>query len=80
MIPGHYRFGRRYPAKGRGRRPVIRWRQGLAYGQGKKCVTGGRVDHVEVRAVSGKARLAHGLSLLWSVAGVVNVCKDPVNS
>ena len=23
-------FGRRYPATGRGRRPVIRWRQGLA--------------------------------------------------
>jgi hypothetical protein len=23
-------FGRRYPAKGRGRRPVMRWRQGLA--------------------------------------------------
>ena len=23
-------FGHRYPAKGRGRRPVMRWRQGLA--------------------------------------------------
>jgi hypothetical protein len=29
-------FGRRYPPHGHGRRPVIRWRQGLAYGQVKK--------------------------------------------
>lgn len=50
-------FGRRYPPKGRGRRPVIRWRQGLAYGQVKKCYKGGRVDGIEVRAVHGKARL-----------------------
>jgi IS1 family transposase len=57
-------FGRRYPAKGRGRREVIRWRQGLAYGQVKKCYKGGRVDRVAVRAVHGKARLAHVLSLL----------------
>lgn len=57
-------FGRCYPAKGRGRRPIIRWRQGLAYGQVKKCYTGGRVDRVEVRAVYGKARLAHVLALL----------------
>jgi hypothetical protein len=34
-------FGRRYPAKGRGRREVIRWRQGLAYGQVKKSDKGG---------------------------------------
>jgi IS1 family transposase len=57
-------FGRRYPAKGRGRREVIRWRQGLAYGQVKKCYKGGRVDRVAVRAVHGKARLAHVLYLL----------------
>lgn len=57
-------FGRRYPAKGNGRLPVIRWRQGLAYGQVKKVYKGGRVDHVEVRVVHGKARLAHVLSLL----------------
>ena len=37
-------FGRRYPPKGRGRRPVIRWRQGLAYGQVKKRSKGGRVE------------------------------------
>jgi IS1 family transposase len=57
-------FGHRYPAKGRGRRPVMRWRQGLAYGQVKKSYKGGRVDGVEVRAVHGKARLEHVLSLL----------------
>ena len=57
-------FGRRYPAKGKGRLPVIRWRQGLAYGQVKKVDKGGRVDRVEVRAVHGKARLAHVLYLL----------------
>jgi IS1 family transposase len=57
-------FGRRYPAPGRSRRPIIRWRQGLAYGHVKKCYRGGRVDHVEVRAVHGKARLQHVLCLL----------------
>jgi hypothetical protein len=30
-------FGRRYPPQDQRRRPVIRWRQGLAYGQVKKC-------------------------------------------
>ena len=57
-------FGRRYPAKGKGRLPVIRWRQGLAYGQVKKVYKGGRVDRVEVRVVHGKARLEHALYLL----------------
>jgi IS1 family transposase len=57
-------FGRRYPPQGPGRRPVIRWRQGLAYGQVKKRYKGSRVERVEVRAVQGKARLAHVLSLL----------------
>jgi len=57
-------FGRRYPPQGQGRRPVIRWRQGLAYGQVKKRYKGSRVARVEVRAVQGKARLAHVLSLL----------------
>jgi IS1 family transposase len=57
-------FGRRYPAPGRGRRPVLRWRQGLAYGQVKKMYKGGRVDRVEVRVVHGKARLQHALYLL----------------
>lgn len=57
-------FGRRYPATGRSRRPVIRWRQGLAYGQVKKRDKRGRVDRVEVRAVHGKAHLEHVLYLL----------------
>jgi hypothetical protein len=57
-------FGRRYPTKGRGRRPVTRWRQGLAYWQVKKSYKGSRIDRVEVRAIHGKARLAHVLYLL----------------
>jgi hypothetical protein len=57
-------FGRRYPPQGHGRRPVVRWRQGLAYGQVKKHDQGSRVERVEVRAVQGKAHLAHVLSLL----------------
>jgi hypothetical protein len=57
-------FGRRYPPQGTGRRPVIRWRQGLAYGQVKKHYKGSRVERVEVRAGQGKARLAYVLSLL----------------
>jgi IS1 family transposase len=57
-------FGRRYPSPGRARRPVIRWRQGLAYGQVKKCYNGNRVERVEVPVVHGKARLAHVLYLL----------------
>ena len=56
--------GRRYPAKGRGRRPGMRWRQGLAYGQVQKSSKGGRVDGVAGRAVHGKARLEHVLYLL----------------
>jgi len=59
-------FGRRYPGKGRGLRSVLRWRQGLAYGQGKKCYKGSRGERVEVRAIHGKARLAHVLDLLGS--------------
>ena len=57
-------FGRRYPPQGQSRRPVIRWRQGLAYGQVKKCYKGNRGERVEGHVVHGKARLAHGLSLL----------------
>jgi hypothetical protein len=57
-------FGRQYPAKGRRRRPVVRWRQGLAYGQVKKSYKGGRAEGVAVRAVHGKARLEHVLYLL----------------
>ena len=54
-------FGRHYAAQGKGRLPVIRWRQGLAYGQVKKVYKGGRVDRVAVRVVHGKARLKHVL-------------------
>ena len=59
-------FGRRYPTprrggKGRAPRFVLRWPQGLAYGQVKKQYKGHRV---EVRVLYGKARLQHVLSLL----------------
>lgn len=57
-------FGRRYPvAKSGGqkrpRRPVVRWAQGLAYGQ---VVKGGQ--GIELRVIRGKARLLHTLYLL----------------
>jgi hypothetical protein len=57
-------FGRRDPPPGRGRRPVRRWRQGVASGQVKTRSKGSRVEGVEVRAVPGKARLQHVLSRL----------------
>jgi len=61
-------FGRRYPvsspgAPGRSRRSVLRWPQGLAYGQVKKHYKGRGVERVEVRVVHGKARLKHVLYL-----------------
>lgn len=56
-------FGRRYPQKGRYAKPLIRWPQGLAYGQVKKIYKGNRVERVEVRAVHGKTRLTHVLYL-----------------
>jgi hypothetical protein len=62
-------FGRRYPvprpkAQGRVPRAVLRWPQGLAYGQVKKHYRKGRVERIEVRALYGKARLKHVLALL----------------
>jgi len=62
-------FGRRYPvprfsAHGRAPRFVLRWPQGLAYGQVKKHYQRGRIERIEVRALYGKARLQHVLSLL----------------
>lgn len=62
-------FGRRYPqprqgSTGRVSRPVVRWPQGLAYGQVHKIYKGSRVERVEVRALYGKARLQHVLALL----------------
>ena len=62
-------FGRRYPAPshgstGQSRRPVIRWPQGLAYGQVKKQYKGRGIERVDVRVVHGKVRLKHILYLL----------------
>jgi IS1 family transposase len=62
-------FGRRDPvprlrAKGRAPRPVLCWPQGLAYGQVKKHYQRGRVEQIEVRALYGKARLKHILTVL----------------
>jgi IS1 family transposase len=62
-------FGRRYPApaqgsSGRSRRSILRWPQGLAYGQVKKHYKGRGVERVEVRVLYGKARLKHVLALL----------------
>ena len=57
-------FGRQDPATGRRRRPVRRWRQGLADGQVQKSYKGGRGEGVAGRAVHGKARLEPVLYLL----------------
>lgn len=58
-------FGRRYPAaksglKGRPSNPVIRWPQGLAYGQVIKSAS----DGIHLKVIRGKAKLEHTLSLL----------------
>jgi IS1 family transposase len=62
-------FGHRYPspclsAKGWASRSVLRWPQGLAYGQVKKHYQRSRVERSAVRALSGTARLKHILTLL----------------
>jgi IS1 family transposase len=62
-------FGRRHPApsqgsSGRPRRSVLRWPQGLAYGQVKKHYKGRGLERVAVRGLYGKARLQHVLALL----------------
>ena len=57
-------FGRRYPATGRSRRPVIRWPQGLAYSQVKKRYQGRRGEGVELRVLHGKAHLEYVLHVL----------------
>jgi hypothetical protein len=64
-------FGHRYPvprlrANGRAARSVLRWPQGLAYGQVKTHYQRGRVERIDVRALYGKARLKHGLAWLGS--------------
>jgi IS1 family transposase len=58
-------FGRRYPAansgsKGRPSHLVIRWPQGLAYGQIVKAAS----DGIHLKVIRGKAQLQHTLSLL----------------
>jgi hypothetical protein len=58
-------FGRRYPAvksglKGRPSNPVMRWPQGLAYGQVNKSAS----DGIDLKVIRGKAKLEHALSLL----------------
>jgi IS1 family transposase len=62
-------FGRRYPHPQHGRRggnprPLVRWPQGLAYGQVKKSYKRGQVERIDVRVIRGKARLNHVLYLL----------------
>jgi hypothetical protein len=59
----------RYPAPnhsatGQSRRPLLRWPQGLAYGQVKKQSKGRGIERVDVRVVHGKARLQHVLYLV----------------
>src|SRR5262249_37325764 len=51
-------------AQGRAPRSVLRWPQGLAYGQVKKHYQKGRGERIEVRALYGKARLEHVFYLL----------------
>ena len=57
LAPGH-------GGTGRARRSVLRWPQGLAYGQVKKQYKGRGIERVDVRVVHGKARLKHVLYLL----------------
>ena len=62
-------FGRRSPApnsgvKGRPSRPVIRWPQGLAYGQVIKSGKETPSDGMHLKVIRGKAQLHHVLSLL----------------
>jgi IS1 family transposase/transposase-like protein len=62
-------FGRRYAAPktglaGRPRLDLIRWPQGLAYGQVIKSATEQASDGIHLRVIRGKARLLHTLSLL----------------
>ena len=62
-------FGRRYPArnlrgKGRPSLPVIRWPQGLAYGQVIKSGKDKPSEGITLKVLRGKARLEHVLALL----------------
>jgi IS1 family transposase/transposase-like protein len=62
-------FGRRYAASksgsvGRPRLDILRWPQGLAYGQVIKSAKEQARDGIHLRVVRGKAQLLHTLSLL----------------
>jgi IS1 family transposase/transposase-like protein len=62
-------FGRRYPAsktglKGRPRLDILRWPQGLAYGQVIKSATGLLSNGIHLKVIRGKAQLLHMVSLL----------------
>ncbi|PON09998.1 hypothetical protein C2W62_52450, partial [Candidatus Entotheonella serta] len=57
-------FGQRYPAPGKCRLRVLRWRQGLAYEQVKKVYKRGSVDGFEVLVGHGRTKLKHVLYLL----------------
>jgi IS1 family transposase len=62
-------FGRRYAASktdlaGRPRPGIIRWPQGLAYGQVIKSAKGQFSDGIHLKVIRGKAQLLHTLSLL----------------
>jgi IS1 family transposase len=62
-------FGRRYAAAktasaGRPRQDIVRWPQGLAYGQVIKSAKGQASDGIHLKVVRGKAQLLHTLSLL----------------
>jgi IS1 family transposase/transposase-like protein len=62
-------FGRRYAAPktgltGRPRLDLIRWPQGLAYGQVIKSAKGQLSDGIHLNVIRGKAQLLHTLSLL----------------
>jgi IS1 family transposase len=61
--------GRRYPApktglKGRPSLDIIRWPQGLAYGQVIKSAKGQFSEGIHLKVIRGKAQLQHVLSLL----------------
>ena len=62
-------FGRRYAAPksgltGRPRLDIIRWPQGLAYGQVIKAAKGQLSDGIHLKVIRGKAQLLRTLSLL----------------
>jgi IS1 family transposase len=62
-------FGRRYPAPktgatGRPHLDILRWPQGLAYGQGIKSATRQLSDGMHLKVIRGQAQLLHMVSLL----------------